>query len=55
LIALAEHSAQITSQTCFRLYKKLAGMSGTAAQNRREPRRVYDAGIGPRFFGATGS
>src|SRR5439155_16290832 len=30
-----------TFQSYFRLYKKLAGMSGTAAQNWRELRRVY--------------
>jgi len=37
----AEHAAQITFQSYFRLYKKLAGMSGTAAQNWWELRRVY--------------
>jgi len=37
----AEHAAQITFQSYFRLYKKLAGMSGTAAQNWRELKRVY--------------
>ena len=37
----AEHAAQITFQSYFRLYKKLAGMSGTAAQNRQELRRVF--------------
>src|SRR5712692_5380613 len=37
----ADHAAQITFQSHFRLDKKLAGMSGTAAQNRRELRRVY--------------
>ncbi len=36
-----EHVAQITYQSYFRLYKKLAGMTGTAAQNRLELRRVY--------------
>jgi preprotein translocase subunit SecA len=36
-----EHIAQITFQSYFRLYKKLAGMTGTAAQNRWELRRVY--------------
>jgi preprotein translocase subunit SecA len=37
----ADHAAQITFQSYFRLYKKLAGMSGTAAQNFWELRRVY--------------
>src|SRR5205814_1299627 len=37
----ADHAAQITFQSYFRLYKKLAGMTGTAAQNRWEVRRVY--------------
>jgi len=37
----AEHAAQITFQSYFRLYEKLAGMSGTAAQNWWELRRVY--------------
>jgi preprotein translocase subunit SecA len=37
----AEHSAQITFQSYFRLYKKLSGMTGTAAQNWWELRRVY--------------
>lgn len=36
-----EHAAQITFQSYFRLYKKLAGMTGTALQNRVEIRRVY--------------
>jgi preprotein translocase subunit SecA len=36
-----EHVAQITYQSFFRLYTKLAGMTGTAAQNRLELRRVY--------------
>jgi preprotein translocase subunit SecA len=36
-----DHAAQITYQSYFRLYKKLAGMTGTAAQNRWELRRVY--------------
>lgn len=35
------HAAQVTFQSYFRLYKKLAGMTGTAAQNWRELRRVY--------------
>jgi preprotein translocase subunit SecA len=37
----AEHAAQITYQSFFRLYTKLAGMSGTAVQNWMELRRVY--------------
>src|SRR5437868_11025380 len=37
----SDHAAQITFQTYFRLYKKLAGMTGTAAQNWLEIRRVY--------------
>jgi preprotein translocase subunit SecA len=39
--APADHAAQITFQSYFRLYKKLAGMTGTALQNRWEVRRVY--------------
>jgi preprotein translocase subunit SecA len=37
----ADHAAQITFQSYFRLYKKLSGMTGTAAQNWLELRRVY--------------
>ncbi len=37
----SDHAAQITFQSYFRLYKKLAGMTGTAAQNWMEVRRVY--------------
>jgi preprotein translocase subunit SecA len=37
----SDHAAQITYQSFFRLYKKLAGMTGTAAQNWWEIRRVY--------------
>ena len=37
----SDHAAQITYQSYFRLYKKLAGMTGTAKQNRFEVRRVY--------------
>jgi preprotein translocase subunit SecA len=37
----APHAAQITFQSYFKLYKKLAGMTGTIAQNWREMRRVY--------------
>ena len=37
----SDHAAQITFQSYFRLYKKLAGMTGTAVQNCWELRRVY--------------
>jgi len=37
----AEHAAQITFQSYFKLYKKLSGMTGTAWQNWWELRRVY--------------
>jgi preprotein translocase subunit SecA len=37
----SEHAAQITFQSYFRLYEKLSGMTGTAAQNWFEIRRVY--------------
>jgi len=37
----ADHAAQITFQSYFRLYKKLSGMTGTAAVNFWELRRVY--------------
>jgi preprotein translocase subunit SecA len=37
----ADHAAQITFQSYFKLYKKLAGMTGTAKQNFWELRRVY--------------
>ncbi len=37
----SDHAAQITYQSYFRMYKKLAGMTGTAAQNWWELRRVY--------------
>jgi len=36
-----EHAAEITYQSFFRMYKKLAGMTGTAAQNWWELYRVY--------------
>ena len=36
-----DHAAQITYQSYFKLYKKLAGMTGTAVQNFWEMRRVY--------------
>lgn len=37
----SDHAAQITFQSYFKLYEKLAGMTGTAAQNWYEIRRVY--------------
>jgi preprotein translocase subunit SecA len=37
----SDHAAQITFQKYFRLYKILCGMTGTAAQNWWEIRRVY--------------
>jgi preprotein translocase subunit SecA len=37
----ADHAAQITFQSYFRLYTKLSGMTGTGAQNFWEIRRVY--------------
>jgi preprotein translocase subunit SecA len=37
----SDHAAKITFQSYFRLYKKLAGMTGTAAQNWLEIKRVY--------------
>ena len=37
----ADHAAKITFQSFFRLYTHLAGMSGTAVQNRWEIYRVY--------------
>ena len=36
----ADHAAQITFQSYFRLYTKLSGMTGTAKQNYWEIRRV---------------
>jgi preprotein translocase subunit SecA len=41
ITAASEHAAQITFQRYFRLYDRLAGMSGTAVQNFWELRRVY--------------
>jgi preprotein translocase subunit SecA len=37
----SDHAAQVTYQSYFKLYKKLAGMTGTAAQNWYELYRVY--------------
>jgi preprotein translocase subunit SecA len=37
----SDHAAQVTFQSFFKLYKKLSGMTGTAAQNWMELRRVY--------------
>lgn len=36
-----DHAAQVTYQSYFKLYKTLAGMTGTAIQNFWEMRRVY--------------
>jgi preprotein translocase subunit SecA len=41
------HQAQITYQSYFRLYERRAGMTGTAAQNRRELCRVYRLRVVP--------
>jgi preprotein translocase subunit SecA len=38
---VSDHAAQVTYQSYFRQYKKLAGMTGTAAQNWFELFRVY--------------
>lgn len=43
----SEHAAQITFQSYFRLYHKLAGMTGTALPNAREFRRVYRLTVVP--------
>ncbi len=43
----ADHAAQITYQSYFKLYKKLSGMTGTAAQNWIEVRRVYKIWVVP--------
>ncbi len=43
----SDHAAQITYQSYFRLYKKLSGMTGTAAQNWWEVRRVYKIWVVP--------
>ncbi|MBI3823125.1 MAG: preprotein translocase subunit SecA [Planctomycetes bacterium] len=37
----SDHAAQVTYQSFFKLYTKLAGMTGTAIQNYWELRRVY--------------
>jgi preprotein translocase subunit SecA len=37
----SDHAASITFQSYFKLYKKLAGMTGTAHPNEREFARVY--------------
>jgi preprotein translocase subunit SecA len=37
----ADHAASITYQSYFRLYEKLAGMTGTVVQNSKEIARVY--------------
>jgi preprotein translocase subunit SecA len=43
----SDHAAQVTYQSYFRLYKKLSGMTGTAAQNWLEIRRVYKIWVVP--------
>jgi preprotein translocase subunit SecA len=43
----SDHAAKITFQSYFRLYKKLAGMSGTLLQNFWELRRVYKLWVVP--------
>ncbi|MBX7105596.1 MAG: preprotein translocase subunit SecA [Gemmataceae bacterium] len=43
----SDHAAKITFQSYFRLYKKLAGMSGTLLQNFWELRRVYKIWVVP--------
>ncbi|HYT94440.1 MAG TPA: preprotein translocase subunit SecA [Gemmataceae bacterium] len=43
----SDHAAQITFQKYFRLYKKLCGMTGTAAQNWWEIRKVYKIWVVP--------
>jgi preprotein translocase subunit SecA len=43
----ADHAASITYQSYFRHYEKLAGMTGTAAQNWKEIRRVYKLWVVP--------
>jgi preprotein translocase subunit SecA len=43
----SDHAAQITFQSYFRFYHKLAGMTGTAAQNWWELWRVYGLWVVP--------
>src|SRR5262249_32064376 len=43
----SDHAAQITYQSYFKLYTKLAGMTGTAMQNYWELRRVYSLWVVP--------
>jgi preprotein translocase subunit SecA len=43
----SDHAAQVTYQSYFKLYEKLAGMSGTAIQNFWELRRVYKLWVVP--------
>ena len=40
-----DHAAKITLQCYFRLYDKLAGMTGTAAQNLEKRARVYKLAV----------
>jgi len=43
----SDHAAQVTLQSYFRFYEKLSGMTGTAAQNWLEIRRVYKIWVVP--------
>jgi preprotein translocase subunit SecA len=43
----SDHAAKITFQSYFKLYEKLSGMTGTAAENWREIRRVYKIWVVP--------
>jgi preprotein translocase subunit SecA len=43
----SDHAAKITFQSYFKLYKKLSGMTGTAAENWLEIRRVYKIWVVP--------
>jgi preprotein translocase subunit SecA len=43
----SDHAAKITYQSYFKLYAKLAGMTGTAAENARELHRVYRTWVVP--------
>ncbi|MBL8798433.1 MAG: preprotein translocase subunit SecA, partial [Planctomycetia bacterium] len=43
----SDHAAKITYQSYFKMYKKLSGMTGTAAENWMELRRVYGIWVVP--------
>jgi preprotein translocase subunit SecA len=43
----ADHAASVTYQNYFRMYQKLAGMTGTIVQNSKEIRRVYKLYVVP--------